>query len=179
LQTGALVETEYAREITDAMGSKEQVSENEIASDVREPGARIVSFDVRARVLDEFSIFDTRRAGGFARAAVETFIDVVDEGISDPLPVQLDLNHLVDPPARRIRFEVPETVGGAGVEAQAAVHAAGVVLVDGMETRNGGRGHGWVRRDRMMIRLPRPLRKRVGGGRACLRKPTRSWQAGG
>ncbi len=135
------------------------MAENEIASNVGEPGARIVSFDVRAGVLDELSVFDAGGAGGFAGAAVETFVDVFDKGISDGLLVQLDLNHLVDPPARRIGLKVPETVGGASVEAQAAAHAAGVVLVDGIETRNEGRSHGWVRRDVIMIRPPRPLRK--------------------
>ena len=87
LQAGALVEAQYAREINDAMGSRKQVAENEIASNVGEPRARIASFDARACVLDELSIFDAGGAGGFAAAAVETFIDVVDEGICDGLLV--------------------------------------------------------------------------------------------
>jgi len=55
-----------------------------------------------------------------------------------------DVNHLVDAAARGIGFEIPEPVGGAGVEAQAAVDAAGIVLVDRVEARDGRRWHGWV-----------------------------------
>jgi hypothetical protein len=47
----------------------------------------------------------------------------------------------MDAAARRIGFEVPETIGGTGVETEAAVYAAGVVLVDGVWAGDGGRGH--------------------------------------
>ncbi|MCU1316027.1 MAG: hypothetical protein JWN63_1349 [Candidatus Acidoferrum typicum] len=92
-------------------------------------------------MLDEFSIFDPGGAGGLAGAAVETFVDVIDEGIRDGSLVQFDMNHLMDAAAWRIGFEVPEAEGGTGVEAEAAVDAAGVVLVDGVEAWDGRRGH--------------------------------------
>ena len=53
----------------------------------------------------------------------------------------LDADHLADAAARRVRLEIPEAVGGAGVEAESAVDAAGVILVNGNETRDRVGGH--------------------------------------
>ncbi len=100
LQAGALIEAKNARGVDDAMRIGEQVPENEIARDAGEPGAGIVALDAGAGVLDEFSIFDAGRAGGFAGAAVEAFVDVVDERIGDGLLVQLDVDHLMDAATR-------------------------------------------------------------------------------
>ncbi len=142
LQTGALVKAENAGEIGDEMGIGEQVAEDEIARGAIEPGTLVIALDARAGVLDEFAVLDAGRAGGLAGATVEAFVDVIDKGIGDGLLVQLDMNHLVDAAARGIGFEVPEPVGGAGVEAEAAVDTAGVVLVDGSQAGDGRRGHG-------------------------------------
>ena len=144
LQSGALINANHTREVDDAMGIGKQVAKNKVACDGGEPGARIVALDSRAGMLDEFSILDAGGAGGFAGAAVKTFVDMVGKGIGDGLLIQLDLDHLVDTAARRIGFEVPEAVGGAGIEAQAAVDAAGIVLVDGNEAGDGRRGHSWI-----------------------------------
>ena len=144
LQAGALVEAKNSGEIGDEMRIGEQLAEDEVARDAEDPRALVVALDAGAGVLDEFSIFHTRGAGGFAGAAVEAFVDMIDEGIGDGLLVQLDVYHLVDAAARRIGFEIPEPVGRAGAEAEAAVNAAGVVLVDGIEAWDGRRGHGFV-----------------------------------
>ncbi len=115
LQPRTLIEAQNARGVDDAMGFGEKVPENEIARDAGEPGAGIVALDARAGVLDEFFIFDAGGAGGFASAAVEAFVDVLDERIGDGLLVQLDLDHLVDAPTGRVGFEVPKAIGGTGV----------------------------------------------------------------
>ncbi len=159
LQPGTLIEAQNARGVDDAMRFGEKMPENKVARGAGEPGAGIVAFDVRAGVLDEFSIFDAGGAGSFASAAVEAFVDVVDEGFGDGLLVQLDLDHLVNAAARRIGFEVPEAIGGAGVKAEAAVDAAGIVLVNGSLARDSGRWHGQVWRQGTMIRPRRVLRK--------------------
>ena len=135
-----MIETQNACGVDDAVWIGEQVPENEVARDASAPGAGIVALDGRAGVFDEFSIFDRGRSGGFAGAAIETFVYGVDEGIRDGLLVQFDMNHLMEAAAWRIGFEVPEAVGGTGVEAEAAANAAGVVLVDG--AGDGRRGHG-------------------------------------
>jgi hypothetical protein len=51
-----------------------------------------------------------------------------------------DMDHLVDTPAWGIGLQVPETVGGTSVEAQATVNAAGVVFVSGSLAEDGWRG---------------------------------------
>jgi hypothetical protein len=97
-------------------------------------------------VFHELAVLDAGRAGGFAGAAVETFVNVIDERIGDGKIAQLDVDHLVDAAARGIRFEIPEAVGGASVETKTAVDAASVVFVKGSRTGNGERGHGYWRR---------------------------------
>ena len=159
LQAGALIETQNACGVNDAVRIGEQVPENEVARDASEPGAGIVALDARAGVLDEFSIFDPGGAGGFTGAAVETFVDVVDEGIRDGLLVQFDMNHLMDAAARRIGFEVPQAIGGAGIEAEAAMDTASIVLVDRSLAGDGGREHGLGCSEGRMIRLCRLDRK--------------------
>ena len=141
LQAGPLIETQNACGVDYAVRIGEQVPENEVARDASEPGAGIVALDARAGMLDEFSIFDPGGARGFAGAAVETLVDVVDEGIGDGLLVQFDVNHLMDAAARRIGFQVQEAISGTGVETEAAMYAAGVVLVDGGWAGDRGRGH--------------------------------------
>jgi len=132
------------------MRGGEKVPENEIARDTSEPGALVVAFDASAGVLDELAVFDAGGASSFASAAVETFIDVIDEGIADGdgrrrMVIQVtlkDVDHLVDAAAGRIGFEIPQAVRGTGAQAEAAVDAAGVILVGGRGAGNGGRWHG-------------------------------------
>src|SRR5712692_10562186 len=107
LQPGTLIEAQNVRGVDDAMRLGEKMPENKVARGAGEPGAGIVALDARAGVLDEFSIFDTGGAGSFASAAVEAFVDVIDEGVGDGLLVEFDLDHLVDAAAGRIGFEVP------------------------------------------------------------------------
>src|SRR5882724_6994014 len=144
LHAGALVEAENAGEIDDEKGIGEQLPEDVVPRDTRNPGTLAVPLDARASVLDELSILDAGGAGGFAGAAVETFVNVIHERIGDGKIAELDLNHLVNAAARGIGFEIPEAVGGAGVQAETAVDAAGIVLVDGSRAGDGGRGHGSV-----------------------------------
>src|SRR5438128_401481 len=111
-------------------------------SDGGEPGAGIIALDAGAGMLNELSIFDAGRAGRFARPAVQAFVDVIDEGIGDGLLVQFDLDHLMDAAARRIGLEVPQAVGGAGVETEAAVNATGIVFVNESLAGDSRAGHG-------------------------------------
>jgi hypothetical protein len=126
------------------MGIGEQLPEDVVPRDAGDPGTLAVPLDACPGVLDELSILDAGGAGGFAGAAVKAFIDVIHERVGDGLLIQLDLDHLVDAAARRIGFEVPEAIGGAGIEAEPAVNAASVVLVDGVEARDGRQGHDWA-----------------------------------
>ena len=83
LEAGALVEPDEARKRGDAIGMREKPAEGEIASDAGEERALVVALDERAGVLDELAVLDGGGAGGFAGAAVEAFVDVLDEGFCD------------------------------------------------------------------------------------------------
>ena len=105
--------------------------------------------NLRACEFHQLAVFDAGRAGGFAGAAVKTFVDVIDEGVRDwrgSLPsagktALRNVDHLADAPARRIGFEVPKSIGGAGVQAKTAVNAAGVIFVDRRDPRDGSGWH--------------------------------------
>ena len=108
LQTGTLIEAKKPGGVFDEMGSGEEMPEDEIARDAREPGTLVVAFDASAGMFDEFSILNAGGAGGFAGAAVETFVDVVDEGSADgdgrrrmvrKLALK-DVDHLINAAAR-------------------------------------------------------------------------------
>ena len=75
-------------------------------------------------------------------------------GVGDELALLcLTLNHLVDAAAGGIGFEVPKAVGGAGAQAKAAVHTTGVVLVRGIQTRDGRRAHLWFSGDARTLEI--------------------------
>src|SRR5271156_2714171 len=139
---------------------RQQVAENEIARESRKKRPRIIAFDARAGVLDEDSVAHARGAGGFAGATVQAFVDVVDEAGGDGKGLLLgvgdggrfDADHLADASTGRVGLEVPQAVGGAGVEAQAAVDTARVVLVSGDEAGDwrGVSGAGCSGHDRLV-----------------------------
>ncbi len=91
--------------------------------------AAILLLDLRARQLDQFSVFDARGAGRLARAAIEAAIDVRDERVAQFQAALIHEQHLPHAPARRIRFLAPQPVGGAVIEAEPAVNAARIIFV--------------------------------------------------
>lgn len=144
LQPGALVEAKKLCRGSDAIGVGKQLAKNEIASEAGGEGALVVTFDASAGVFDEFSVLDAGGASSFTGTAVEAFVDVIDEGIGDgsrgvSLASEFVLgygDHLLNAAARRVGFQIPEAVGGAGVEAKAAVDTTGIVFVDGNLTED-------------------------------------------
>ncbi len=117
LQAGALIQTKQAGGVREVKRTGQQSAENEIARDASDPGAGIFALNARAGVLDEFAVLDAGGAGGLAGAAVQAFVNVIDKGIGDGQLALLDVDHLADAAARGIRFQIPEAIGGAGVEA--------------------------------------------------------------
>lgn len=107
LQAGALIDAEKARDRGDATRKGKEMTKDEIAREAGEKWARVVAFDFGARVFNELAVFDAGGAGGFAGAAVEAFVDVLDEGIGDGLVIEFDVNHLADAAARGVGFEIP------------------------------------------------------------------------
>ena len=152
LQTGALIEAKQAGNGGDALWVREQMMEDEAARDAREKRTLIVSLDAGTSEFHELSVLDAGGACGFAGAAVEAFIDVVDEAGGDGLFAVFHVNHLLDAPAGRVGFQIPQPISGTGVEAEAAMRAAGIVFVNGVEAGDGSAGHdGWIERSRTLL----------------------------
>src|ERR1700674_341944 len=82
-----------------------------------------LSFDLRARSFDEFSVVNTGRARRHASHAAQTAIEVAH-------PRRIHLRgtlarhlHQINPPARRIHFLPPQHIGGTHWQTKSAVHA--------------------------------------------------------
>jgi hypothetical protein len=140
LDAGALIEAKETRSGGNPAWVREQFAKHEIASEPGKHRTLVVALDAGAGVLDELAVLDAGGAGRFAGAAVEAFVDVVDEGRSDGEVASLefarglilrDAHHLVDAAAWGVGLEVPEAIGGAGAETEAAVHTASVIRVGG------------------------------------------------
>ncbi|HYY72316.1 MAG TPA: hypothetical protein VE778_01860 [Candidatus Bathyarchaeia archaeon] len=138
LHARTLVEAENTRSILDEMRGREKIAEKEVARDMSEPRALVTALDAGARVLDQLSVLHAGGTGGFTGATVKAFVDVIDESVADwrfrlRLAVELALEnvkHLTNAATGRIRLEIPEPIRGTRVQAQAAVNAARVVLVN-------------------------------------------------
>ena len=87
----------------------------------------IVLLDLPARNFHKLPIFDARWARRLAGAAIKAKFNVMNKTLADFQPSLFHLNHLVDTSAGRIHFQSQLTVGGAGIQAQATVHAAGII----------------------------------------------------
>ena len=105
-------------------GRGKQEVENEAPQQADQYPPLDVSLDLRARGLDQPAVLDPRRTGRFAGAAGQAQADVLDVGGRDGGPLLGHLHHLVDAAARRIHLQAQLAIGGAGVQAQAAVDAA-------------------------------------------------------
>ena len=133
-EAGALIKANEAGDAGDAARIGKQAFENVAASEARKARALEIAGDLGASEFDELAVFDSRGAGGLAGAAIEAAVNVGDECVAEFEAALIDEGHLADASARGIGFIVPEAIGGAGVEAQAAVDAAGIVGVVGLVT---------------------------------------------
>src|ERR1700758_550348 len=104
---------------------------NEAAGKARRKWTAIILFDLRAGPFHQLAVLHARRASGLARAAVEASVDMPDKRLAQRQPPFVHKHHLTDAPARRIRFQAPQSVRGALVEAQAAVNAMQIIDVFG------------------------------------------------
>src|SRR6516165_3628274 len=88
-------------------------------------------------MLDQSSVLDSRRARRLARPAIQAFINVLNESRGERQRSLVQQDHLANPPARRIRFQLPQAVGWAIVQTQSAMNAPRKILVDGNRPGNG------------------------------------------
>src|SRR5215469_7654051 len=130
-EAGALGESHEASKTRDAAGIRKQAAIHTIANGARATRTLEIASDLRAGEFNELAVFDAGWAGSFAGAAVEAAVDVSDERFAEFEAALIDESHLADAAAGRVGFVVPEAICGAGVQAEAAVNAAGVVGVVG------------------------------------------------
>ena len=110
----------------------QQLHEYQMPQFAREPAAVGVRFQFGARIFHHAAVAHARRAGRFAAPAGQAKADVLAVGIADGRAVG-HLDHLVDAAARRIHLQAELTIGGAGVQTQAAMHAAVQVELPGSQ----------------------------------------------
>jgi hypothetical protein len=84
-----------------------QAAINEIAQKARNERPPVVLFDLRPRHLDQLAVLDARRAGGLARAAIQTAVDMRDKRVAQLEPPLVNEQHLPNSSARRIGFLAP------------------------------------------------------------------------
>ena len=160
-----MVEAQQLCEHGDAIRIWKQAPIDEIARETREERALIFVLDAGACVFDQSSVPDSGRAGGFAGAAVEAFVNMLDEWFGDGEFTLLNKKHLANAPTGRIRFKMPQPVGGAVVEAESAVDAQREIFKDRDVTRCGG-----PRRHVQIAPAKRPGAKIACGSKACFRR---------
>ncbi len=102
---------------------RQQAPERQVAREAREDTAGRAPLDLRARRLHQAPVLHARRAGRLAAPAGQAQADVLQIGAGDRRAIG-NLHHLVDAAARRIHLQTELAVGRAGVETQAAMHAA-------------------------------------------------------
>ena len=110
----------------------QQVHEHQAPQLAGEPAAVGVRFQFGARIFHHAAVGHARRASRFAAPAGQAKPDVLAVGIADGGSVGY-LDHLVDAAARRIHFDAELAIGGAGVQTQAAMHAAVQIELPGSQ----------------------------------------------
>ena len=148
LQSRALIETQQPRYPGDATWMRKQLTIGDMPRHARKNRPPIVALNASPGILHQLSVFHAGRACGFARPAVQASVNVLDKRIGDRHVAQLDVNHLSNPATGRIRLQIPEPVGGAGIQAEPAMNATRVVFVDRLQSGNAGRGHARLHHDR-------------------------------
>ena len=123
LEAADLEEVEQRAGHREGPARLQQVHEHQTPQLAREPAPMRVRLQFGARIFHHAAVAYARRAGGFAAPAGQAKIDVLTVGLADSRAVG-HLDHLIDAAARRIHLEAEFAIGGAGVQTQAAMHAA-------------------------------------------------------
>ena len=88
-----------------------------------ETPAPMLVFDLGARRLDQAVVLHARRARADAGHAAEAAVEVLNDRVGHRERALRQADHQLDPPARRVHLLVPQRVGRAGRQAEAAVDA--------------------------------------------------------
>ena len=123
LQPAGLVEIEHHAGQGKEGGRFQESVQQQPPAAFRQPAAARLRLDLLPRILHHAAVGHARGAGRFAAPARQAEPDVLDVGRGDRRPLG-HAGHLVDAPPRGIHLQPQLAVGRAGVQAQAAVHAA-------------------------------------------------------
>jgi hypothetical protein len=110
----------------------------------RRRGGRAAALDRDARLLDQPVVLDAGGARGHARHAAQAAVEVLAHGVVQLDPPLLERRHQVDAPARGVHLLVPERVGRATRQAEAAVDAVGDQLGVDADARIAGSRRGQI-----------------------------------
>jgi len=122
LQAGLLIEEQRPAQQTEAARVRKE-REEQCTVKFFEWGARMEALDLCAGGFEEFAVVDAGGAGGHACHAAEARVEVLDPGGCDLRGAFGGCFDEMNAAAGGIHFFVPEDVGGAGGEAEAAVDA--------------------------------------------------------
>jgi hypothetical protein len=86
---------------------RQKLAVSEIAREPRQEWPLMIALNPRTRELHKLSVFNSRRARRFARAAIQTLIYVLDESCVHRRSALVHADHLLNSAARRIRFQMP------------------------------------------------------------------------
>src|SRR5246127_212726 len=114
------------------MGQKPAVSK--IAREPRQEWPLVIALNPRTCELHKLAVFNSRRARRFARAAIQALIYVLDKRYVHRRMALVHADHLLNSAPRRICFQMPQPIGWAMIQAQAAMHAARVVFIDRLQS---------------------------------------------
>jgi hypothetical protein len=131
LEAGTLVQPQGGHEVAKALGVREEESKDEAAGQPGCGGSAAVAEDLGSGFFHELAIADAGRADGLTVAALEAKVEVADDGLADGDTALAQRAHEVEPAAGRLGLQTELPVGGAVVEAEAAVDAAQDVLKGG------------------------------------------------
>ena len=92
------------------------------------PWAVIVSINLTSRRFNQSAVLDARGTCGLAGAAIQAQVNVLHKTFAKRKTAALDLNHLVNSPARRIHFYAQFAVRRTTVQAQAAMNALRIII---------------------------------------------------
>src|SRR6266567_5936579 len=115
---------------------RQKAAIGKFACQARQKRPLIVTFDSSTRKFNKLAVLNPGRARSFARAAIQTFVDMFDEAGIYRSVALLDANHLVNSSARGICLQMPESVRRAIVQTQSTMHTARVVFIDCLQPGN-------------------------------------------
>src|SRR6266850_935527 len=131
-----LIEPKQSRPTREQRIVAQHFGENIVSYRTLQPRPRRFALDKRAGAFYDAAILDAARTRRLTGAAIEAAVDVGDERLGNRQLPLVHLRNLVDAPARRIHLRPQHAIGGARVQAEAAMDAGGIEVPARTVTRS-------------------------------------------